>query len=211
MSIDNYELVYDNLVKNLANIDLAGTVEDLGGYLRRNQVYIEFFGTPYLITEQGIGSDDGGAPPVPLRIILCRYVLQAGRGELSGEWVSYRDFRDSAFFIANFQENAEEPLAGYFGGNPGDLGRAAGRLGGRSYRNSTIGDLCYQFQALPKVPLLLVFYDRDEEFPASCKLLFDRSAPVWLDMECLAVLGSLTADLLIKKAKEFNYSLGASR
>jgi hypothetical protein len=57
------------------------------------------------------------------------------------------------------------------------------------------------FQALPCLPLLLVFYDRDEDFPASCKVLFDKAAPTWLDMECLAVLGWILSDLLVKEPR----------
>jgi len=42
----------------------------------------------------------------------------------------------------------------------------------------------------------------EEDFPSSCKLLFDRSAPVWLDMECLAVLGWIVVELLIRVDKK---------
>jgi len=51
---------------------------------------------------------------------------------------------------------------------------------------------------LPKVPVLLLFDDADEEFPAQCKVLFERRAKNYLDPECLAILGMLLSDFLNK-------------
>jgi hypothetical protein len=40
------------------------------------------------------------------------------------------------------------------------------------------------------VPILVLFNDADEEFPARCSVLFQRRAEHFLDAESLAVLGS---------------------
>jgi hypothetical protein len=48
-----------------------------------------------------------------------------------------------------------------------------------------------QFDPLPKVPLLMLFNDTDEDFPAHCSILFKRNAEAYLDAECLAILGML--------------------
>lgn len=50
-------------------------------------------------------------------------------------------------------------------------------------------DLAAQFVALPRVPLLLLFNDADDEFPARCSVLFQEHADRYLDPECLAMLG----------------------
>jgi hypothetical protein len=36
---------------------------------------------------------------------------------------------------------------------------------------------------------LITFNDADEDFPAEAKLFYDLTAPNFLDLECLAVLG----------------------
>jgi hypothetical protein len=53
-----------------------------------------------------------------------------------------------------------------------------------------------QFNALPKIPVLLLFNDADEEFPAQCAVLFERRAENFLDMECLAMVGMLLFEYL---------------
>lgn len=195
---DNYEIVYAELLKKLEKIDLGKVAVRLGARHHQDRLELKFLGTPYLITHQGVRRIDGKEPNISIRIVLCHYLLQAGQGKLTGQWVSYRDFKDSAFFISNFQANVEARIAHYFAGRTDQLEKAAQHLDGAPYQGFQTGDLCYHFRALPHVPVLLVFYDRDSEFPASCKVLFDRSAPIWLDMECLAVLGWIIADHLIK-------------
>lgn len=195
---DNYELVYEELLSELAHVDLSKVSADLAGPYHGDHLEIQFLGQSYRISNQGIWKVAAKEPNVSVRIILCHYLLQAGQGKLTGEWLSYRDFKDSAFFISNFQVNVEERISQYFAGRARDLEKAAQDLDGEPYEGFQTGDVCYYFQALPKVPVLLVFYDKDADFPASCKVLFDKSAPTWLDMECLAVLGWILADLLIK-------------
>ena len=57
-----------------------------------------------------------------------------------------------------------------------------------------------QFKSLPKIPVLLLFNDSDEEFPAQCTVLFERSAENYLDMECLAMVGMLLFEWLKRSA-----------
>jgi hypothetical protein len=61
-----------------------------------------------------------------------------------------------------------------------------------------------KFDLLPYVPVLLLYNDADEEFPAQCLLLFERRAEKYLDMESMAILAWLLTDYL-------NQSLGDMR
>jgi hypothetical protein len=57
-------------------------------------------------------------------------------------------------------------------------------------------DLCMQFTVLPKIPVLLLYNDADEEFPDQCAVPFERRAENYLDMECLAMVGMLLFEYL---------------
>jgi hypothetical protein len=52
-------------------------------------------------------------------------------------------------------------------------------------------DLSVQFNLLPRIPVLLLYNDADDEFPANCSVLFERRAEYYLDAECLAMAGRL--------------------
>ena len=58
-------------------------------------------------------------------------------------------------------------------------------------------DLSMHLPVLPKIPVLVRFNDRDEEFPAQSVLLFQKSTEVYLDMECVAILGTYLAEALV--------------
>ncbi len=64
-------------------------------------------------------------------------------------------------------------------------------------------DLSMQFDALPRVPVMLLFNDADDEFPAKSSVLFERRAEKYLDAECLAMVGRLLFTYL-KKAVSSN-------
>ena len=62
-------------------------------------------------------------------------------------------------------------------------------MSGQPAKTEISADLVMKLDALPRVPVLLVFNDQDEDFPAQCSLLFERRAEKYLDMECLAMTG----------------------
>jgi hypothetical protein len=61
-------------------------------------------------------------------------------------------------------------------------------LGATRAAGEVQGDIALVVHPLPKLPVLCLFWDRDEEFPASFQFLFDGSASSYLDLEALAVV-----------------------
>jgi hypothetical protein len=55
-------------------------------------------------------------------------------------------------------------------------------------------------QALPRIPMMVNYWQGDEDFPSTCKLLFDETASYYLPTEACAVLGGMLARKLIKSA-----------
>jgi hypothetical protein len=195
------ETVRDYLAQ-VAQIDLAGIAETLAITIDQGEAVIPFFGKIYRVSSSGVFDETGLEPIHAIRIVLCRYLLLAPpvfprQGE---DWVSYKDFRDAAPFVSGFVNNSERAIARNFSGRLEKLREAAGLL--RAVPPAL--ELSYQFtghiQALPQIPLLLLFNDEDEDFPAQCTLLFQRRAEKFLDMECLAILGWLLADFLGQEA-----------
>jgi len=54
------------------------------------------------------------------------------------------------------------------------------------------------FQALPRVPLMLTYWLGDEDFPSSCKVLFDESASHYFPIDACAILGSMLTGRVIR-------------
>ena len=65
-----------------------------------------------------------------------------------------------------------------------------------------VGNASYKFIALPKVPLAVVFWCGDEDFPPSCKILFDSSVSKFLPTDACAILGSMLTQKILKHLNE---------
>ena len=77
------------------------------------------------------------------------------------------------------------------------LRRASQQLGGTPAEMEIACDLCLRFVPLSKVPLLLVFNDADDDFPAAASLLFEKRASTYLDAESQAILGHALVNRLL--------------
>jgi hypothetical protein len=107
-------------------------------------------------------------------VVLVSHLALADGSPRAGEWVSEKglDLGD-VFFRPPHRLPAGE-LASRFGPDPEGFLRAARALGGREIRG---GDRAAEIPALPRVPLRVLLWLGDEEFPeADARFLFDRSA-----------------------------------
>jgi hypothetical protein len=103
--------------------------------------------------------------------------------------VAYRDFPDAGPLTVFWADTVEKPLAGTFAGRVDALRNACDKLDGVDPEMDIACDLCRRFTPLPKVPLLLVFNDAEDGFPAAASLLFEKWASAFLDAESQAILG----------------------
>jgi hypothetical protein len=155
---------------------------------------IPFFNRVYTITSEAITNDHGTPAGHAVAVILCKYILLCPENPSNSEvLVTYKDFRDAAPFVGGFFNTAEDPIARSFRGKADRLESQCRRLGGCVFETEVACQLAYRLQALPQIPVFLLFNDADEEFPASCTLLFQKSAADYLDMECIAMTGSTLA------------------
>jgi hypothetical protein len=197
-----FEETVRNYLNQVARIDPVRIAESLGLRVEQGEVLIPFFGRFYRVSPRGIFDPSGREPLHALSVVLCKYLLLSpDQVPRDGEdWVSYKDFRDAAPFVTGFVNNSERAIARTFTHRLSPLRAAAEQL-----RALPPGlELSYQFsarfEALPRIPLLLLFNDEEEDFPAQCTLLFQRRAEKFLDMECLAIIGWLLADSLAQAA-----------
>ncbi len=188
---DAYEKVYQSLVPRLAGADLARAAASLGLARVGGLCRVPLLGRDYLVGPAGVSQADGGPAFITHRIVLAWYLLHAGSGEPSGRMVPYRELPGGADFARTLSQLVDQRLAQGFAGRLEALKRAAAALGGEELASASPHDGAWRFGALPKLPLELRFYDADEEFPAEAKLLFDLTAPNFLDLECLAALAHI--------------------
>ena len=114
------------------------------------------------------------------------------------EWTAFRDFNKRSNFTNTnfFASDTEKPIAQKFSGQPDVLAEACKKSDRFSCEEKFSYDLIMQLNALPKISLLLLFNDKDEEFPAECSVLFQKQAEYYLDPESLAMTSAFLAKKL---------------
>lgn len=190
-----FEEIYRNYLAELGQAWPGLRLEDLGASRGEGQeVLVEMWGQPFRVSPQGVLGPGGDKPSHARCVVLAKYLLAQPQGPgPTGQWVSYREFKDAVPYAPSFGQYAEGRLAKDFAGRQAELAQACAAHGAQPPGLELSYDLCLQLPALPRVPMLLLFNDQDEGFPASCSLLFDQGAPDYLDMECLAMLGLVLA------------------
>lgn len=190
---DNYETVYQELIPKLAGANLGQNANGLGLQAIDRSVPVTLFGRDYLVGPTGVAMADGSEAEMIQRIVLAYYMTHGGSGEPAGRPAPYRELPGGADFARSLAEIVDGRIVKYFSGRLEALKAACESIGGRADSQGISCDAGYIFEALPKLPMMMTFYDADEDFPAEAKVFYDITAPNFLDMECLAVMGLILA------------------
>jgi hypothetical protein len=144
-------------------------------------------------------SDSGEELPIQQQVLLLHYLNGSKRSLLTGEWIAYQEVPDGRFYLDAFLRRAKHPMVQGFGNQPELLVNLATEVYGA--RPLDQGDLSVIVQALPMVPVALILWKGDEEFPPEGTILFDRSISDILSAEDIAWLAGMIIYPLLGMAK----------
>jgi len=185
-----FERNYEDYLAQLKNISIESIAPNLGGKVEEGVIKIPLFGINYEVSVSGITDPSGNKPAYDICVVLSKYLLLCPDAPpKEDEWVSFRDFKDSGPLTNYFNNDVERSITSYFKGRLAGLKKASKSISGHQPNLDVNYDLAMQFDALPMIPVILLFNDADEEFSAKCSVLFERRAEKYLDAECLAMLG----------------------
>ena len=128
--------------------------------------------------------------PIITQILILHYLVNLSESLETGRLISYKELPGGSIYIQPFTHRAIDPLVQSFGANPERLLEVATSIGGQP---NGLGDVGITFRVFPRVPVTLILWGADDEFPASGNILFDSSAPSILPTEDYAVLASAVA------------------
>jgi hypothetical protein len=202
--IDDYVAAKKMAVEKLASESLE-TIIARSGFKKAGEsaFRIPFLGREYRVSYSAFEFvPEGETPPgkeVPLQeqVLILHYVM-APAASLSGNWVAYREIPGATFYFSAFVKRAVDPLKKMFGRNAALLEKHAKALGGIPI---DAGDMGYEFRLFPKVPIQLILWEGDEEFPAEANILFDESIGDLLSPEDIAWLAGMLVYRLMGLSK----------
>lgn len=127
----------------------------------------------------------------PEQLCILAYLVGAKDVPLTGKLVRAGSLPGGDFFFRGIHALPADRLANAFGDEPAKLYGAAERLGGvkRDY-----GDAGVAVALLPRIPLTIVIWGKDDEFEARSSILFDSSAGEHMGLDALGGLVNLAVE-----------------
>ena len=162
---------------------------------------IDYLNRSYRISlPQGEVSFTDSRDTVPMRdkILILDYFTRARGTALAGRAITYKELRDGINYFSVFAKRAITPLVTYFGGQPERLIETAAALGGQK---AGYGDAAVTIDAFPRVPVTLVLWRGDDEFPSEGSIMFDSTVADYLTNDDIHALCENIAWTLVRLLK----------
>ncbi len=116
------------------------------------------------------------------RLSIVWYLVQAQETPPSGNLISPRQLPGGLIYARGSHVLPLERLARLYGGDPGAFLKKGEALGGECRR---FGDASVMLYPFPRVPVLLILWRKDDEFPAHAELLFDDTCSLHLPADII--------------------------
>jgi hypothetical protein len=166
-------------------------------YVHPDRVTIEYLNQPYVIATPGMeislsdsqehGEGEAGSEDIDLkdRILILHYIITAKGTPNTGKLIGFKQVPGGLFEYASLSREVLAPLLDQFGKEPERLVEAAANLGGSE---AGYGDTAVSIKAFPNVPVVIVLWRGDDEFPPNASILFDSTVSNYLSTEDMSVL-----------------------
>jgi hypothetical protein len=197
---EGYDSIYLELVSKLSELDFQESADRLGLEYENGGVQVSFLKREYRITLEGVKPLDGQSANVNNLSVLLYYLLSKGRGEPENFYIPFESIPRMIGGLHAQSRLMNTPLERYFGNDYVKFSEATAKVGGLE-EEPQVGKYLWRFDVLPKIPLQLVFYEADDDFPAEIQIMLDRTAVQFLEFECLAFMVGCFVRALIKTAQ----------
>jgi hypothetical protein len=132
-----------------------------------------------------------------LELSVINYLIGANDIPLIGQWVSEKQFPSGPIFFRGHHEMPARKIASEFGGNRDDFTSMSLSLGAEKVEG---GDIAFEFRVFPRLPVRLLLWLEDDEFPARLSFLFDKTAHYHFKLDGLWAVGKLIESVFLSKA-----------
>jgi len=151
----------------------------------------EYLVAPSARTIRPADPDDERPANFEVGMVLLVYLTYATDVPLAGQWISEKNLPTGELFFRGLHALPTGDLAARFADRPADLVEAGGRIGAREVFGPA--DVTVELCPLPRVPVRIQFWARDDEFDAHVTILFDASIEQQLALDAI---GSMVGRLV---------------
>lgn len=190
MSAFNLEVTLEKAVHNFLSEDPEGMAKKVAADYSKEKgmMTLQYLNQDIAVSYPSASFIHSEGLTIVEKILILHYLTDSTGQPLTNELISFKELPGGDIYNGPFYNRSIRPFLSLFGNKTDLFKKAAVQLGGCK---QSLGDLSYTFKVLPKVPVTVVLWEGDDEFPASANILFDKAAADYLATEDYAVLSSL--------------------
>jgi hypothetical protein len=194
---NGYEKTYDFVIELLQNCNFGENAKRLNlRQLSENKIIVDFLDKKYSITKNSIElveeklnwSFKTADNEYNIKSVLGYYLLSEANVE------PQNDFCMLAYFtggLADRERNGDwskSLLTQVYGNDYNKFRKVAEKLGMLLEGEKSTGQHIWKYTLLPKMPVKIIYYEGDDEYPAKIQILYDKTAIQIFEFEPLAFL-----------------------
>jgi hypothetical protein len=197
----NYAQIIEQNLTRLFALDVDERSHAMAARLVNGEIVFDAFGGRCRINPNGIAMDDREETG-PMGIILSLYALHAVPDPIVLQpFKAFKEFPDSTPYVGAFASHTEQilvPAVERIGKHRNQILEV---MAGESAPAQVGGDSAMVVRALPKIALCYIFYNADEDFPASVTCLYSHNANRFMPMDGLADVGEYTSRKILEMVR----------
>lgn len=197
--------VISELQRQVAAIDFAAAAARIGAGLAHGRLAIPCLGKDFLVQPDSTMVSECHANNWVL-VPLLHYIIHCQGSDCRDEWVPFGELRGTADWRRFFAHRCEEDLRQLVDAHPDLVFELLTIFGAQPVQGFPSADHALVISPLPKVPLLLCYWQPEEGFDSKLQILFDRSAESNVTPEALYLLSrgivEMFRQLIIRHSKD---------
>lgn len=181
------EKALDFLKTKIADMDFASSAERLGASFSGDKLTVKCLGKDFSVDSKGNVISDchvHGWITIP----LLNYVISCTGKAVSGRWVPFRELKNGGTWNPLFGQRCEKPLKRVADTHTDLFDHMVHIFSGKPAPNEFAADISIVLHPLPRVPILICFWNPDDGLESSLNLFFDDTAEDNLNIESLYTL-----------------------
>ncbi len=200
----SYEVAYNLAVESLRKLSFSEMLDKIKfsgcNILKANESSIDFkirlFNEIYKICypEFQFSSENLKVVSLATKIMILHYIEKTDPFlKNTGELVSYKHIPGAFNYYPVFQKKVILPLLDKYKKTE-DIENLCKKLNAEKIE---MGDFAFKIKAFPKIDIVVIFYEGDEEFSSTLDFLFDSSIKDMLSLEDIVVLSQMLSKRML--------------
>ncbi len=191
--VDDYKMARDLAIKYLKELSVKEIKTRTLYETKEDDIFIvPFLGEEYEVTYpsfifRNVKNPDR-EPSLIEQILILHYFKSVPFVDDHYKWISFREIPGTGFYYSAFLKRAIDPLKKVFGREIDKFIKASEILKGKKL---DVGDAGFEFWVFPRVPIQLILWEGDDEFPPDANILFRSSVDMILSPEDIVWAASL--------------------